>query len=135
MKRIAVISQNERDFLNWTREQNLISSEYSGVDRVSSNGKMYMRIIDSSDLCSLQFNEIIETDNAKLGRFYNTILRDIQPCMLSTPKLRKYKIESFTGEYIISGTISSDNNGFYYITDTEGKDYFFPISNTIIIEF
>jgi len=51
--------------------------------------------------------------------------------------MKTYKVEViFEGfkpiRYTIKGTLNSDANGRYIITDENHKSYYFPISNTII---
>lgn len=73
-KIIIVLSLDINDFLYWRKQNNLIPTSLDCKNRFINNSILYICINKSIDLCSVNFDEVIETDNAKLNKEYNEIL-------------------------------------------------------------
>ncbi len=83
-KVIAVISYDVQDFLNW-RKENIDDSSISRDTqrRITVNNKIYYCISRPEHLCSLDIDEVIETESAKSNKHYDKIIEYIKPIIKS----------------------------------------------------
>jgi hypothetical protein len=77
-KTIGVIAQSINDFQEWKKAQGHVATHKDTLRIYECNGVKYVCLSRKENCCSWSFDELVETENAKLGHDYLDILEYAQ---------------------------------------------------------
>jgi hypothetical protein len=72
------VSLNTYDFLRWREENKLKGEGINDKGKFKMNNETYYCIASVLDLCSFNFNAVIETERAKMNKEYEQIVSTLQ---------------------------------------------------------
>jgi len=75
---VGVISLNTNDFLYWKEKNGLKGEGLDNKRKFKVGNSVYFCLTSIGDTCSLELNEVIETEKAKLNKEYEEIISIIQ---------------------------------------------------------
>lgn len=112
-KNIGVIAYDTNDFINWKKTANL---EHDGIDtkrKFKIGNKIYHCLTKESDLCSMRFSEVIETNDAKSNKEYvdikNNLMQEIDIILKEKEEIIKVGDKVIANdEYYRSGFIDGE---------------------------